>query len=177
MDLNWQGTVDIAAPVERVYGYLADFPKHCEWAQTLERMEVVRPGGPDGMGTVYKSWERQAFQNDRKPKGPFPKNASQGTTECEITEMKPNSRIAWHAHPVPVGMGVHADLAFDLEPDDNGGTRLTQTISMHQPWLVANLMGRFAFKLAPEEMADKGKAQWQASLENIKTILESPAAA
>ena len=37
MDIQWQSSVDIAAPVDKVYTYLADFPKHCGWAQTLER--------------------------------------------------------------------------------------------------------------------------------------------
>jgi uncharacterized membrane protein len=32
MDVNWQGSIQIDAPIEQVYRYLADFPRHCEWA-------------------------------------------------------------------------------------------------------------------------------------------------
>lgn len=172
MDTNWTGTVMIDAPVERVYAYLADFPKHCEWAQTLERMEQKRPGTAEGVGAVYKTYERQAMHADRTPRGPLPANAFKGTTECEITELVPNRRIAWRAHPVPVGMGVNARLAFDLQPDPNGGTRLTQTISMHQSWLPVQIFSRLVFKVTPEQMEQKAAAQWQASLNNIKAILE-----
>ena len=67
MDINWQGSVQINAPVEQVYRYLADFPRHCEWAQTLERMEQIRAGDSTGIGARYLTFERQAMQADRKP--------------------------------------------------------------------------------------------------------------
>jgi uncharacterized membrane protein len=176
MDLNWQGSVDINAPVDRVYTYLADFPKHCEWAQTLERMEQKKPGSASGVGAVYRTYERQGLQADRAPRGPLPAKASKGTTECEVTELAPNKRIGWKAHPVPVGLGIHANLGFDLAPNANGGTHLTQTIHMHEPWLMAQLLSRLMFRMKPEQAEAKTHAQWQASLDNIKKILEEPAA-
>lgn len=172
MDAQWQGSIDINAPVERVYGYLADFPKHCEWAQTLDRMEQKQAGDANGVGAVYLTHELQAMQSDRAPRGPMPAKGFKGTTECTVTDLVPNRRIAWKAHPVPVSMGIHASLAFDLQPGQNGGTLLTQNIEMHQPWLPFQLFSRIAFKVKPEEMESRGRAQWQASLDNIKKILE-----
>lgn len=171
MDVHWQGSVDIAAPPERVYDYLADFPKHCEWAQTLERME---PAQPSMVGARYKTYERQAMQADRPPRGPLPAKGFKGTTECEITELTPNRRIAWKAHPVPIGMGVHAKLAFDIAPSGDNSTRLTQTIDMHEAWLPSQIFTRIVYRTTPVEMEAKAHAQWTASLRNIQSILEEP---
>ncbi len=172
MDAKWQGSVDINAPVERVYEYLSDFPKHCEWAQTLDRMEQKQPGDQRGVGAVYRTYEIQAMQSDRAPRGPLPAKGMKAATECTVTEKFPNRRIAWKAKPAPVGMGVHASLAFDLQPGQNGGTRLTQSIEMHQPWLINQMFARVSFKSKPEALEAKAAAQWQASLDNIKTIME-----
>jgi uncharacterized membrane protein len=172
MDTHWQGSVEVNAPAERVYAYLAEFPKHCEWAQTLERMELRKNGDSNGVGAVYRTYEKQAFQDDRPPRGPMPAKAFNGVTECEVTELRPNSRIAWKAHPLPIGMGIHAEMAFDLTPLDGGRTRVTQAIAMHQPWLMLQLFSRFAFKTDPAGMETKARAQWQASLDNIKLVLE-----
>jgi len=166
---DWQGTIHINAPVEQVYRYLADFPRHCEWAQTLDRMEQVHPGNSIGVGARYKTFERQAFQADRKPKTPLTKGM-RGTTLCEVRELIPNRRIAWKAHPLPWAMGTQAQLAFELKPAAEGGTTLTQTIHMQIPGLVMAIMGRLA-GAGP----GKAQAQWEASLQNIKAILEEEA--
>ncbi|MFL5758090.1 MAG: SRPBCC family protein [Thermomicrobiales bacterium] len=175
MDMTWQGSVDIAAPVEKVYAYLADFPKHCEWAQTLEQMEQKKPGDASGVGSVYKTTERQKLQSDRPPRGPMPAGAFKGTTECEITELVPNRRVAWRSHPAPVGMGVNAAMSFDLTPLDGNQTRLAQNIKFHQAWLTNQIFTRLVFRKQMENLETKQEAQWQASLNNIKAIMEEPA--
>jgi hypothetical protein len=68
MDITWQGSIQIDAPLDQVYNYLADFPRHCEWAQTLERMEQIRAGDSAGVGAQYLTTERQAMQADRRPR-------------------------------------------------------------------------------------------------------------
>jgi len=175
MDMTWHGTVDIAAPVDKVYAYLADFPKHCEWAQTLEQMEQKKPGDASGVGAIYKTTERQKLQSDRPPRGPMPEGAFKGTTECEVTELVPNSRIAWRSHPAPVGMGVHAEMSFDLTPIDGDKTRLTQNIAFHQAWLTHQILSKLVFRKLMAGGEAKQEAQWQASLNNVKAIMEEPA--
>lgn len=172
MDVNWTGSVEINAPIDRVYTYLAEFPKHCEWAQTLERMEQKRPGDGNGVGAIYRTFERQAMHADRKPNGPFPPKAFKGETECEVTELSPNRRIAWRAHPVPVKMGTRAQLAFDLESLEPDRTRVTQTVALRQPGMLAFAFSKFVFKITTDQMKERASAQWQASLENIKAIME-----
>jgi hypothetical protein len=95
-----------------------------------------------------------------------------GLTECTVTALEPNTRIAWKAHPIPVSMGVHAELEFELQANGAGGTKLTQRVDMHQPWPVLQIFSRFAFKTNPSGFREKADAQWQASLNNIKAILE-----
>jgi hypothetical protein len=58
--------------------------------------------------------------------------------------------------------------AFDLASDGNGGTRLTQSAALEDNWL-GDIVSRLVFKTTPE----KARAQWQASLGNIKAILEA----
>jgi len=89
-------------------------------------------------------------------------------TMCEVRQLEPNGRIAWHAHSVPKAMGLYADLAFELAPTANGGTLLTQQYRFHQPAPAVVL-----FKLIfGKDLEAKGYAQWKAGLQNIKTIIE-----
>ena len=170
MDITWQGSVEIDAPIEHVYRYLADFPRHCEWAQTLERMERVHDGDETGVGARYLTTERQAMQADRKPREPLTKGMVVKTI-CEVRELIPDRRIAWHAHTSPKALGLYADLAFEFAPGPDGGTILTQHYLFHQPAPAV-----FMFKLVfGKDLAEKGYAQWKASLHNIKAILEEGA--
>ena len=90
---------------------------------------------------------------------------------CEMRELVPNRRIAWHAWaPVP-GVKHLGDYAFDLASDGNGGTILTQRSSLTDNW-AGFLVSRLVFKTTPE----KARAQWDASLRNIKVVLEETAA-
>jgi uncharacterized membrane protein len=171
MDENWRGTVRVDRPVAEVYRYLADFPKHCEWAQTLDRMERVEPGDARGVGARYLTYERQRFQSDRKPREPLTRGFA-GKTMCYVDELVPDRRIAWHAHPVP-RLPVRAECAFELAPAADGrGTVVTQTIRMHQNPLLMRVFG-LLMGASPE----KAHAQWNASLQNVKTVLESEAPA
>jgi uncharacterized membrane protein len=171
MKESWRNSVVVERPVEQVYAYLADFPKHVEWSQTLERQELKEQGDANGVGAVWITHERQAFHNDRKPFEPI-KRGFRARTLCRVQELVPQKRIAWRSNPVPIGMGVHSEWAFDLEPAGPDRTRLTQSVAFYQPALLIAIMRRLA-RLTPETSA----AQWNASLENIKQVLEGHAQA
>ena len=100
MDIEWKGQVQIQRPIEQVFAYLADFQRHAEWAQTLVKMEQVREGNSLGIGAVYRTYERQAMQSNRQP-GEALLHGMEAKTLCEITEIIPNKRIAWHSHTLP----------------------------------------------------------------------------
>lgn len=165
--IDWQGTVTVAAPVEEVYAYLAGFPRHGEWAQSVVELTEIRPGDSRSIGRRYRTAERQAWQADRRPRQPLTTGAK-GTTICEVRELLPDRRIAWHAWvPIP-GINHTGDFTFELEPTDTGHTRLTQTVRLRDRGL-AILVTRLVFKPSPA----KARARWAASLNNIKAILEA----
>ena len=167
MDVSWQGSIQIHVAVEQVYRYLADLPRHAEWAQSVERLDLARAGDSSGVGAVYRAIERQVWQTDRAPRAPLTRGMA-GSMMCEMTELIPNRRIAWRAW-VPVPVLKHAGIyAFDLASDGNGGTRLTQSSALEDN-LLGDIVSRLVFKTTPE----KARAQWQASLGNIKAILEA----
>jgi uncharacterized protein YndB with AHSA1/START domain len=169
MDMTWTGSVTIAAPIERVYAYLADFPRHAEWAQSVQHLRLVRAGDARGVGAVYRTAERQAWQANRLPFAPLASGVP-GDTMCEVLVLTPERRIAWRSWaPVP-GVRHEGEFAFDLALAP-GGTELTQIASLRDNWL-GDLVSRYVFKTTEA----KARAQWEASLRNIKLILESTSA-
>lgn len=169
MDITWQGDVQIAAPIGQVYRYLADFPRHSEWAQTVVRLELVRAGDGTGVGAQYLTTERQTLQADRKPREPLTKGEPDQTL-CEVRELMPNRRIAWHAHMLP-DADPSADLDFDLAAE-NGDTLLIQ----HQRLSVPDSMVAEMRRLFGSDVLELVYRQWEAGLRNIKAILEERAA-
>ena len=170
MDIRWQDTIFVKAPVEQVYRYLADFSRHSEWAQTIERVEQIDAGGPLGVGAQYRAIERQAWQNNRGPREPLT-TGSQENTLCQILEMVPPHKIAWSARSLAKVGSIVAEYAFGFAPDPNGGTWLTQTILYHTN-RAADYRYRLAYKAKPEQIERMACAQWEASLHNIKLIIE-----
>lgn len=165
MNISWQGVIVIDAPVERVYAYLADLPRHAEWAQSVQQLVLVQPGDASGVGAVYRTAERQAWQADRAPRAPLTEGVA-GTTMCEVLELVPGRRIAWRSWaPVP-GVRHEGMYAFELA-HATGGTRLTQTAALADNWL-GDIVSRLVFKTTPARAC----AQWAASLRNIKAVLE-----
>jgi hypothetical protein len=68
---------------------------------------------------------------------------------------------------------LSADLAFEFAALPDGNTQLTQNYVFHQPDLMVRL-----FKLIyGPDLDQKGYAQWQSGLQNIKHILEHADAA
>lgn len=171
MNISWEGSITIDAPVERVYAYLADLPRHAEWAQSVQQLALVRPGDGAGVGAVYRTAERQGWQTDRAPRAPLTEGVA-GTTMCEVLELIPGRRVAWRSWaPVP-GVKHEGRYAFALAPAARGGTRLTQSAALEDNWL-GDIVSRLVFKTTPA----RARAQWEASLRNIKLILEERAPA
>jgi uncharacterized membrane protein len=167
MDVSWQGNIQIDAPLAHVYRYLADLPRHAEWAQSVERLVLTRAGDSAGVGAIYRTAERQGWQTDRAPRAPLTRGVA-GATMCEMVELIPNQRIAWRSWALVPGVKHAGAYSFELASDGNGGTRLIQSAALEDNWL-GDLVSRLVFKTTPEKV----RAQWQASLANIKTILEA----
>ncbi|MFN8515080.1 MAG: SRPBCC family protein [Chloroflexia bacterium] len=170
MEVNWEGTIEVAAPVETAYRYLADLPRHREWAQSVERLELQRPGDVDGVGACYLTYERQGLQDDRRPHEEIGGRA--GIVEKSLVEMRelvPNRRVALQAHSVP-RKNIRVEIAFEFAPLTGGGTRVTQRIAMKMS-PTAVLLARLLLRVGPAELRAKTEAQWRASLENVRVVL------
>jgi len=166
MSSNWQGSVHVSAPVEEVYAYLADFTNQADWDETVTKVEQAEPGDVNGVGAKWKSYERlDSLQSDkgRKSHSNLARNA--GLAMREVRELTPHQRVAWHSYTMP-RMGVTADCAFELTPDA-GGTTVSFTVQFNMLAVIESVT-KFVFK----GLDAKQQAQWQASLENVKTQVE-----
>jgi uncharacterized protein YndB with AHSA1/START domain len=86
-------------------------------------------------------------------------------TYCEIRELIPDRVISWHAHPLPhVGS---AELRFELEPLQRGGTRIHQRIKEHYPEPIGFAL-RLAYGLTPEAV----ERQFEACLGRLRGALD-----
>jgi uncharacterized protein YndB with AHSA1/START domain len=165
MRLHWQDSIEVPIPVEQVYETLSNFERHPDWSRSIERMEKVRDGDARGVGTRYITHERIEFppKNGGKPK------SSTMRTMCEVRDLVPNRRIAWHAHPMP--RRGSAELSFDLAPAPDGGTRITQTVQEYYP-LPIEIMIRVLYDVTEDgirKQLDRGLLTLKDTLTNGTT--------
>ena len=138
-------SVDIAAPIEDVYGYLADFRRHAEWSYGVAEVEPSASANA-GVGSEFKASETAPFKL---------------TTFSRITALEPPSRIAWDASD---GRHMSVQWSFELRPMD-GATRLVE----RSRWQPTSLLGTIMLNLMRKRQVPKENRQ---SLERIKAILE-----
>ena len=164
MSKEWTGSVHVAAPVEQVYAYLADFTRHAEWDEATERVEHLEG---EGVGAKYRAYERlDSLMRVGDGEGVFKNQA--GVAHREVTSLVPHSHIEWHTYPVP-RLGISADCAFDLAAEGSG-TKVTQTVRINTPSVVDALE-----KVVFRNMDAKQQAQWTKNLENLKAAVERDA--
>ncbi len=111
-ELSGQASVLIAAPVEQVFAYMADFSRHAEWNRNIYKIWQTSKG-PAGVGTRYKSMEgappapisQQLKAMGQVMAGMF--DGAKPLSEAEITLLEPPHRIGW------VGIFPHAAGEFN----------------------------------------------------------------
>lgn len=103
---EWEGSIDIRAPVAEVYRRLVDFPRHTDFSPALESIERLT-SGPVAVGTRFRVRER------------VPRTFKSWTL---VTGLEEPARIAWRAW-VPFVMTV--DWEVELSEGDRG-THLVQ---------------------------------------------------
>ena len=147
----WQSevSIDIDVPVSEVYCYLADFPRHQEWAYArMAYLKQVTPG-PIQVGSEFDAAETVPFK---------------AVTHSRITALEPGSRVAWHAW---WSRGSAFDWEFVLLESD-GGTHLMQRTAWHTVLLFRVLSWPLVL-LRRRQMPVEN----QRSLEHIKANLEA----
>jgi uncharacterized protein YndB with AHSA1/START domain len=169
MEIQWQGTIVIAAPFADVYRYLAQFERHVEWSQTLEQIELVRSGDDSGTGAQYRTVERQAMQVNRKP-GEAIVSGQTITSLLRVRELTPFYRLAWQMQAVP--RGATTEYNVNLASDGSGGTRLTMRVHM-KPHKTTGFLARFRSATDQAILRGQYAAQWEANLRNFKEVMEA----
>lgn len=129
-DMIGEQSIIIQAPIEAVYAFVSDFPRHIEWNHQPSKMEKLTEGSI-GVGTRFRTYEQPpSTANWFMAKIMFPVMGMlvgvKGYTEAEITEMTPNETIRWKANaPIRDGDMMRAEWEIQLESVE-GGTKVTQ---------------------------------------------------
>ena len=134
----------INAPVADVFTYLADFPRHSEWAAHSLQIQQTSEG-PVGMGTTFTSVGHQMGRDH--------------SDQVTITDFVPNSRIAFES----VGEVGRMRHHFLLQ-EEGGGTRLTKGGEVLRAALLVKLLTPILRFMIP--------ASFEGDLKRIKAKLE-----
>jgi uncharacterized membrane protein len=149
----WETTqqIDIDAPVERVYDYLADFGKHSEWSLGVAELEQTKGDGAE-IGAEFTARETTpvAF-----------------VSYSRITALDRPRRISWESWDERT---FRVDWTFDLSSTVSGGTRLVQRAA----FTPTGLFGKIMLALMRKRQIPKENRQ---SLERIKELVERGASA
>ena len=137
-------SVDIAAPVERVYGYLADLTRHSEWSMSVAVIEQVTPG-PVGVGTEFKASETLPVKL---------------VSFARLTALEAPARVAWESTDHRV-FRTQWEFALSALP---GGTHLVQRVTFYPLGWLGPLLLLLRQRQAPAENLK--------SLQRIKANLE-----
>jgi hypothetical protein len=138
-------SIDIAAPPDQVYGYLADFARHSEWSMSVATIEQATPG-PVSVGTEFKASETipQKF-----------------ASVARITALQAPALISWESTDYRI---FRTQWSFVIS-QQNGGTHLVQRVRFEPIGLLGNLLLLMRRPQVPPENRH--------SLERIKAKLES----
>jgi hypothetical protein len=144
---EYETSIDIAAPPDEVYRYLADFWRHSEWSMSVAKLEQLTPG-PIGVGTEFKASET------------LPQEL---VSFARITVLDPPELIGWESTDHQV---FRTRWTLALSPQ-NGGTHLVQ----HVQFEPIGDFGQQILLMRKEQVPDENRQ----SLERMKNILEGKA--
>jgi hypothetical protein len=144
----WQTevSIEIKAPVPRVFARLRDFKRHSDFAVGLASLEQMTPG-PASVGTRFRCAETVPGRY---------------VSYCEITALEEPRLIAWRAR-VPHVMATQWELRLTAGLT---GTRLVQV----SRWSARGPVGFVMLNLHRKRHAAREN---RASLERIKALLEA----
>lgn len=145
-----QHSVVIAAPVEKVFAFAADFENDPRWRDEVQRMRYTS-GRPVGVGTRAVETARVLGQTLE--------------TTTVTTDYEPNRRVAAKSVSGPVPIVASRD--FEAVPN---GTRFTYT-------LEGDTSGVLLFRLIQPVLTRWYQRRIEGYLRTLKRILESEPAA
>jgi len=167
-EMSGEQSIIIQAPIEAVYTFVSDFPRHIEWNHQPFKMTQLTDGDIR-VGTRFRTQEQPPSNIPWfMSKVMFPIVSLivgvKGYTEAEITEMTPDKSIKWKANaPIRNGDMMRAEWAIELESVDNG-TRLTQRFRLMPQHPMAKQM-------VSDSMAQQIGEEVARNLEKLKSIM------
>lgn len=144
---TWQDEqyIEVAAPPDAVYRYLADFTSQLDWAEHV--VDVERPPAGFVVGAAFTTAGRTPEDH----------------RTLRITALQPPMRIAWESDGGDAG---HEQLEFLLLPAPKGRTSLARRVTVDAGGRLRRLLrgGRRIGRLTEEN---------RACLERIKRAIEA----
>lgn len=172
-DFTEECSVAIQAPIEAVYEYVSDFPRHVEWNHQPTEMTKLTDG-PVGVGSVFRTKEQPTSSTSwlLKPLVPLVTVLFGGTgyTEAEITTLEPNRRVAWKAAAPKKKGGFFARSEWELRLESRDeATLITQ-------WVHLEFLGKMGERMNPETAAVRTGEEMEHNLAILKEIMEAQTA-
>ncbi len=166
-------SVVIHAPVEVVYDYVSDFPRHVEWNhQPIEMTKLT--DGPVGIGSKFRTQEQLPSSAPwvQKLLWPLMKRMLGVTdyTDAEITALESKQRVAWKA-VLPLrngGIGARSEYELRLRPQGDA-TLLTQYTELE-------FLGKIAERMNVDTAAKINDTEMERNLARLKEIVEAQTA-
>jgi hypothetical protein len=147
-------SVDISAPVDRVWSLVSDLSRMGEWSPETERIEWKGGATGPALGAVFKGHNRQGSRR--------------WSTTCRISAFEPGRELAWDV-TAAAGLKV-ARWRYVLEPIGDGATRLSESTE-DQRGLIVTVVGKFTTGV--KDRASHNQAGMLATLERIKAAAEA----
>jgi len=172
--VSYETSVNIKAPVDVVYGYVADFPRHVEWNHQPTKMTPLT-SGPVSVGSQFQTQEQAPSNLKFGQKVMFAVGGpvfrlmygAADYTEAEITALEPNERVAWKARLPSEKKGDLIRMNWEIQLQSNGnGTDVTQRCEIAPPD-ESPMASR-----VNADMARQGREEVTANLMRLKSILE-----
>jgi uncharacterized protein YndB with AHSA1/START domain len=147
-------SVEIAAPVDRVWSLLSDLSRMGEWSPETARIEWKGGATGPAVGAVFEGHNQ--------------KGKRKWSTTCSISVFEPNRELAWDVTSVG-GLKV-ARWRYVLEPIGDGATRLSESTE-DQRGRIVTFFGTLASGV--KDRATHNHAGMVATLERIKAAAEA----
>ena len=115
---RWEESISIAAPADKVFAYVSDFPRHSEWGG--HGLQATKVGdGPVAVGSRYATTAK-AFGTQRE--------------ESTVTDLTPSTKFAWDS----VGALGRVHHWFALS-EQGGSTNVTKGAEMVETKFLARM--------------------------------------
>jgi uncharacterized protein YndB with AHSA1/START domain len=147
MAYNAAYTVNVRAPLQKVFDYVADVSRHGEWGSADDQMKATaEKPGPPAVGTRYKAQGKL--------------NGKLNQSTVTITRLEAPNRLAFDAEDA--NSVFHHEFVFS---SSDGGTRVDRNVTMTK--------GPFYFPIVLAVFKGTVQKNYNGAMSNLKAKMES----